>query len=61
MKRLEYKTPEIEVINIEVEGVIASSGWGINALGDVGTDASSVSSKSSAIKSSYSMDDYNWK
>ncbi|MFI3240924.1 MAG: hypothetical protein R3Y22_10170 [Bacteroidales bacterium] len=57
MKKLEYKTPELEIINVEVEGIIANS----PAL--PGADMKSVNTALSIkiSNSSYSMDDYNWK
>lgn len=55
MKRLSYTSPTIEVIELEVEGIIAFSKPG-NEPGSKGVKVT----KQAAPNSSYSMDDYNW-
>ncbi len=57
MKNLKYKTPKIEVINIEIEGDI----MGASSFKNLESDPSSTSTNiNSTTQSSYSMDDYNW-
>ncbi|MFI3240265.1 MAG: hypothetical protein R3Y22_06725 [Bacteroidales bacterium] len=58
MKKLEYKTPAIEVIEIEVEGMIAASG---TLMQSSKAPTSEPSSTNGSSISSYSMDNYSWK
>lgn len=55
MKQLEYKAPAMEVITLEVEGIIAFSKPGSEPC-----SKNVKVTKESSINSSYSMDDYNW-
>lgn len=55
MNKLEYTSPAVEIINIEVEGIIAFSKPGA----EPGSKGVTVS-KQAAAKSSPTMDDYNW-
>lgn len=55
MKRLNYTSPAVELIELEVEGIIAFSKPG----NEPGSKSVNVS-KQAAPKSSPSMDDYNW-
>ncbi|MFI3240618.1 MAG: hypothetical protein R3Y22_08535 [Bacteroidales bacterium] len=58
MKKLNYKTPEIEVVNIEIEGAIMGASLFKNMESN---PTSSTTIIKSIPNSSYSMDDYNWK
>lgn len=55
MKKLTYKTPAIEVIEIEVEGVIMAQSDLMKSAAAPTSDPGSTSSTSS-----YTMDVYNW-
>ncbi len=57
MNKLNYTAPAIEVIELELEGVIAVS---FGSTDDM-SEPTSAKGSSSIDLNSYSMDNYNWK